>query len=411
MLLKPQQYGDPAAKACIKEIDKIRNSKDKKKVTAWEREILSKAYEDVRIITSTEYDHLNRIQQDRHRCAHPVLDNEGFLFQPTPELARTHIRTAIEVLLNQPPIIGKAFSEALIRDVETTSYFPEEIENVNKYLYKRHFQTSEKYRENLFKLIFKKILFLEPDEIKINETEIIERYILAFQSLLISHSQILELMDLEYISKIIEKTKEERYKFLIAIISIKPELWNYTPNFIQEKIKVYINQKNIYKRKERKEVLQALCFLPKLEDKLFDSYKNMDCNTKTRFLNDLEENNLLTKRTDLIKSIIQYNVIKFSSSGDFDNARFNYASLISPIEEILNGEDIKLLLEECIEKQNKKWYQLIYHTSYFIKIFQQSINKYPETLINWQNFIDKKQDRGYIDFSDLEKLVQNKSDN
>ena len=48
--LLDEQYGDPAAKAGIQEIDKIRNNPDKKQVTAWEREILSNAYNDVKII-------------------------------------------------------------------------------------------------------------------------------------------------------------------------------------------------------------------------------------------------------------------------------------------------------------------------------------------------------------------------
>ncbi len=116
--LLSEQYGDKAAQKCIEDIDKIRNSTDKKQVSAWEREILTKAYKNIKMLTLTEYEHLDRIQQDRHRCAHPVLDSEGFLFQPSPELSRSHIRTAVDTLFSKPPIIGKAASDALQRDVE-----------------------------------------------------------------------------------------------------------------------------------------------------------------------------------------------------------------------------------------------------------------------------------------------------
>ncbi|NEN93394.1 MAG: hypothetical protein F6K48_32755, partial [Okeania sp. SIO3H1] len=104
-MILSETYHDKAAKKNLEEIDKIRNNPDKKQVASWERTILKDARDKVQIITNLEYEHLDRIQQDRHRCAHPVLDSEGLLFQPTPELARTHIRTAIEVLLSQPPII------------------------------------------------------------------------------------------------------------------------------------------------------------------------------------------------------------------------------------------------------------------------------------------------------------------
>ena len=126
-------FNDAAAKQCLEEIEKIRNSPDKKTVAAWERTVLDKAVNEVKMLTSTEYDHLNRIQQDRHRCAHPTLDSEGLLFQPSPELARTHIRTAIEVLLSQPPVIGKAAADALTRDVEGR-YFADDLEGVKKAL-------------------------------------------------------------------------------------------------------------------------------------------------------------------------------------------------------------------------------------------------------------------------------------
>lgn len=132
-----EQYEDKAAKRCIEGINKIRNSADKKQVAAWEREVLHEAFDKIKMLNSIEYEHLNRIQQDRHRCAHPVLVSEDLLFQPLPELARTHIRTAIEVLLSQPPMIGKAVISALENDVES-AYFPDNLEGVNKALSNRH---------------------------------------------------------------------------------------------------------------------------------------------------------------------------------------------------------------------------------------------------------------------------------
>ena len=52
-----EQYGDPAAKNCIEKIDTIRNSTDKKQISAWERQILDNAYNDVKIITHIEHEH------------------------------------------------------------------------------------------------------------------------------------------------------------------------------------------------------------------------------------------------------------------------------------------------------------------------------------------------------------------
>ncbi|MEM8720559.1 MAG: hypothetical protein AAGE84_14855 [Cyanobacteria bacterium P01_G01_bin.39] len=400
-----EQYGDKAAKKCIEAIDDIRSNPDKKQITAWEREILKKAYESVKIITSTEYEHLDRIQKDRHRCAHPVLDDEGFLFQPTPELTRTHIRTAIEVLLSKPPIIGKAAGDALIRDVEETSYFPDDLEGVKKALHKRHFQTSEKYRLNLFKLSLKKILFLEPDD-----TDTIERYILIFQCLLQEYRQTFESIERESISRIIDKVKEERYNFLLEIIYMESSFWDNTPEFIQEQLRQYCLAKSPRRRKETIELLHAMAVMPELEDKVIDLYiHHFNSITRERFIGYLEDINFIENNSNLLKKMVAYNIKVFCKSGRYDHATSYKKSLIIPVIEMMDEEQVRSILNLSIsEQQNNTNDQLAYCTSCYKEIFQKTIDKYPDTLSDWVNFIEKKRERNWSNFEELEELVENK---
>ncbi|HWV24325.1 MAG TPA: hypothetical protein VNZ58_09040 [Thermomicrobiales bacterium] len=74
---------------------------------AIERQILNDAHKKFELIGSIELTELKRLRSDRHRCAHPTMRTSQELFTPSPELVRTHIRSAIEYVLSMPAIQGK----------------------------------------------------------------------------------------------------------------------------------------------------------------------------------------------------------------------------------------------------------------------------------------------------------------
>lgn len=80
-----------------------------------ESEILNKAQsDDFALLTRMEVSDLKRLREDRHRCAHPTLINQTERFDPSPELARTHLRAAIEHVLSKPAIRGKLAVQRLL---------------------------------------------------------------------------------------------------------------------------------------------------------------------------------------------------------------------------------------------------------------------------------------------------------
>jgi hypothetical protein len=115
--------GDKAASDAIDEFDAITASQDVQRAQRFERELLKVARDRFELISPQEYTDLDRLQADRHRCAHPSQSAVGETFSPPAELARFHIRSAIEHLLQYEPAQGKAALEGLIRTVEST-YFP-----------------------------------------------------------------------------------------------------------------------------------------------------------------------------------------------------------------------------------------------------------------------------------------------
>ena len=391
-------YKDNAAKISIDEINKIRNSSDKKQIASWEREILRYAHDDIHMITDTEYEHLERIQKDRHRCAHPVLDSEGLLFQPSPELTRTHIRTAIEVVLSQPPIMGKASGDALTRDVEG-NYFPSDIEGVKKILEERHLFNSDKYVNNLLLLSLKNILYIDHEF-----TNYIDRYILVAVCIFQKYPNILEkieLTKLTNLTNLLNSTKEDRYEFLYRILSKYNigQLWPFCSSSLKEKFKSFLEQDH----SSSALVIALLVFLrEKSFEEAVENYKKMMPEDKKKFIEKVKEYGNLK---ELILELIPINLDIFTDSGSFAGGRNNALNLIEPIKNYLEEDHVIKLLEDSIHNQKGRYTnQLIDCESTFIEIFDLTINSNPVMLEKWQLFLDEF---GHS-WEDLESKIQNR---
>lgn len=92
---------------------------------ALERDILDYAHKKLEFIDAQQLLDLNRLQEDRNRCAHPTFQREGVPYQPTGEIARAHLCHAMLHLLQQPPVQGRAALSEL-RRIVTSEYFPKE---------------------------------------------------------------------------------------------------------------------------------------------------------------------------------------------------------------------------------------------------------------------------------------------
>ncbi|WP_338700993.1 hypothetical protein V5279_22295 [Bradyrhizobium sp. 26S5] len=70
---------------------------------------------------------LERLHDDRNRCAHPTYQASEQPYVPSAELARSHLVHAVRYVLARAPVQGKAATVQVMRLVEST-YFPLEVE-------------------------------------------------------------------------------------------------------------------------------------------------------------------------------------------------------------------------------------------------------------------------------------------
>ena len=104
-----------------------------KNLLGYERDILGLAHNTFEFIDIYQYEELKRLQEDRHKCAHPTFQKDWVPFNPSPELTRTHIRNTVEFLLSQPPLQGKSALQA-INNVLTSEFLPLEPRQIEEAL-------------------------------------------------------------------------------------------------------------------------------------------------------------------------------------------------------------------------------------------------------------------------------------
>lgn len=118
--------GDLEALSQESELDRIIESTDPKRALLFEKSLLASARDKFELISNIEFLDLERLYEDRNRCAHPSLLRDSEPYSPPAELARVHIFSAVEHLLQHPPVQGKAALGRVLRDIES-QYFPTNI--------------------------------------------------------------------------------------------------------------------------------------------------------------------------------------------------------------------------------------------------------------------------------------------
>lgn len=115
--------GDKIAEQQILELEKAKKQNDIPRFLQLERDIVNIARDKLELVSHTESLDLERLQEDRNRCAHPSMNADGEIFNPSAELARLHIHSAVTHLLQHPPAQGKYALDRLI-DIVESKYFP-----------------------------------------------------------------------------------------------------------------------------------------------------------------------------------------------------------------------------------------------------------------------------------------------
>ncbi|MGJ3248850.1 MAG: hypothetical protein ACFE0I_22600 [Elainellaceae cyanobacterium] len=128
--------GDREAAKLLEEFDNLRGSgKQFRELWQFESSIPEIALTKFELISTVEKSDIERLFEDRSRCAHPSMTSLEEPFEATAELARYHLRSAVTHLLERPPVQGRAARERIFQDIKS-EYFPIDPELAIKYFQK-----------------------------------------------------------------------------------------------------------------------------------------------------------------------------------------------------------------------------------------------------------------------------------
>lgn len=118
-----EMTGDANAKKKLEDFESARASGNIKASLEFERTLIDSAREQFELLSPIEAMDIERLFEDRNRCAHPSMSSAYEPYDPSAELARAHIRNVVIHLLQQAPVQGKAALDRIVTDI-TSDYFP-----------------------------------------------------------------------------------------------------------------------------------------------------------------------------------------------------------------------------------------------------------------------------------------------
>jgi hypothetical protein len=240
--------GDKEAEKQLEEFEKARKAGDIASSLKFERDILQIAKDKLELISHIEFIDLERLQQDRNRCAHPSMTLDGEIFNPSAELARVHIRSAVEYLLQFPPVQGKYALESLIKEVNS-EYFPTDLSKAVTALKNSPlFKARESLTRNFVVVLLKKLLKGTGDY---KEKLRIISALNAVECIHIeTYTDTLKLK----LSNLIKTLTDDNLDKTFLVFQKLTDSWEYLEPDVKQKLEAYVE----YLPKEKLDVLYSL---------------------------------------------------------------------------------------------------------------------------------------------------------
>jgi hypothetical protein len=179
-------HGDAAAKKFVNDLDAAIHFKQSdyseatKRLQFIENGLLDVATRDHEFLSSQELIDLKRLRDDRHQCAHPAFTSEDVLFQPSPELVRTHIAHAVLYLLRHPPVQGKTALSRLKNDLLQPS-FPTSQPDVSEFMEDRYLNHVKDALLDNFITVFLKVLIKQSEADLVGKEDLVLKCLVAVQ--------------------------------------------------------------------------------------------------------------------------------------------------------------------------------------------------------------------------------------
>lgn len=160
-------YSDSIAKDILNEIRTFQQAHPNN--PDWEKNIIEKVKTRTSLIDNVDYAHIQALKNDRHLCAHPVVDKDDKLYTPNKETVASHIRNMLESLFLKPPILSKKILATILVDIANKKELLIDDESLEKYIKAKYLNNLNPTIEvTIFRDLWKFIYRLDNEDVEEN---------------------------------------------------------------------------------------------------------------------------------------------------------------------------------------------------------------------------------------------------
>lgn len=129
-------YNDTVAKDILDQIRTFQTTHPNN--PDWEKDIIEKVKTRTNLIDNVDYAHIQALKNDRHLCAHPVLDKDEKLYTPNQETVAAHIRNMLESLFLKPAILSKKILQTILVDIASKKDILIDEQSLERYILSKY---------------------------------------------------------------------------------------------------------------------------------------------------------------------------------------------------------------------------------------------------------------------------------
>lgn len=315
--------GDAEANSFIQSWDRAVAANQTPKLLTLERELIEHAYTKFNMFTSSEKTTLERLRADRHKSAHPAFDSLDELYEPSDEQTRTHIISAISIVLSRSPMRGRGIIETFSSDI-CSSGFPSSSDLVVNFVAQKYLSHMRPATIRNFGLVLVKSLINNlPPEWSLQKAKVLY----SLESIYSRQNDEWDSIQ-TYILKIIHDDVPENRSNVLALIGHFPDLVDRIDEPTRIALNAHCGSLDAVMTNPRS---FGAAVIPIFEENLVNAFEQADLEQKSIIL--FEQNAPL----DCYWNI---SLTKFAAAGSFRGAELYFDRLIAPFKTIAGDQHL-----------------------------------------------------------------------
>jgi hypothetical protein len=323
-------YGDARAKERLKNFEAARQANDVKASLEFERKVLEDAAKEFELIGPIEMQDLERLLQDRNRCAHPSMISEEEIYTPSAETARAHMKAAVNHLLQHVPVQGKAALQKIWNDFHSP-LFPSDLKEALQFLREGPLNRAKP------SVVREVVAGFTTDLLK-EKREVTERrrQFAGLNAVLVMYPAIGQAMLKEKLPKTLSSLDEKDFPYVISFLANVEPAWSLIGYSEQIKAKNFVEKSSISLVGS---TLANAVRVPALKE--FAEKRTLEVDSPT--LSKIIQRDPSAKYVDLAVS-------KFEKPGSFRMAEWTLESLVVPLASVIDAKAMGRIAEAFLNE-------------------------------------------------------------